>query len=88
MPSKLPSMAPGNDNAASTSGSKNAGGLSNASFWEYLSFSWVNSLIDKGFHNVFDEDDARYLLTEADDAPILAQQFEECYTTVKVRIPD
>ena len=60
-------------------------GLAHATPYEKLYFSWVNPLIDKGFHDIFDEQEARFLLPPEDDAPALAHQFENCYADVKVR---
>ncbi|KIZ02657.1 hypothetical protein MNEG_5307 [Monoraphidium neglectum] len=57
-------------------------GLGGAGIWSRICWTWVNPLINKGWAETLEEDDARFLVPARDEVEPLAARFESKYEQI------
>ena len=60
-------------------------GVEHAGLWGIISFSWIGPLLRLGARGGIHENSASPFIPEADDAAVLARQFERKYAALQVR---
>jgi hypothetical protein len=60
-------------------------GVEHAGLWGIISFSWIGPLLRLGARGGIQESSASPFIPEADDAAVLARQFERKYAALQVR---
>jgi hypothetical protein len=60
-------------------------GVEHAGLWGIISFSWIGPLLRLGARGGIQENSASPFIPEADDAAVLARQFERKYAALQVR---
>jgi hypothetical protein len=59
-------------------------GVAYAGLWGVVTFSWIGPLLSLGARGGIREDSASPFIPEADDAAVLARQFERRYAALQV----
>lgn len=59
-------------------------GVEHAGLWGIISFSWIGPLLRLGARGGIQENSASPFIPEADDAAVLARQFERRYAALQV----